>query len=329
MQDGRKKFCDIAKEASLSTDAICKRFKGLEKSGIIVGSTILFDYKSYGHNIVADFTLEVDPNIKEVQKLIKNIKKLPKVLGVFPEEYQTIKVVVSLKEVEDLNRLIDVMSRLPYVLKVRTNIWTGIKNIPENLSVFDPTKLTKSISVNRDNFENKKKKTNRKMDEIDKKIIDALSIDGRKPISLVSKSIGIPTVTIIRRYQRMKNLGLIKFVQQINPKKLGYKGVLKMKMSFISKISSKQLLNQIIAIPDVIIIIRTSGDQDLEIVALVKTITDQISIRKKVEAIGNILDMVYILEEPIDMLPFPREQISNFWSIRNYTFKDYSSSNSP
>jgi len=34
MQDGRKKFCDIAKEASLSTDAICKRFKGLEKSGI-------------------------------------------------------------------------------------------------------------------------------------------------------------------------------------------------------------------------------------------------------------------------------------------------------
>jgi predicted transcriptional regulator len=53
LEDGRKTFATIAKNCNVSQDVVWKRYKEMKENGIIVGATIQFNYRNFGHSGVA------------------------------------------------------------------------------------------------------------------------------------------------------------------------------------------------------------------------------------------------------------------------------------
>jgi DNA-binding Lrp family transcriptional regulator len=60
LKDGRKSLSDLAKECNLTKAAIAMRYENLEKLGIIVGSTIQYNYQKFGFGAIALLPLIVD-----------------------------------------------------------------------------------------------------------------------------------------------------------------------------------------------------------------------------------------------------------------------------
>jgi len=59
-RDARTNFADIAKDSGVSIDTISKRFKKMKRAGIIRGTTVLLNPKSFGYDCVASFGIRVD-----------------------------------------------------------------------------------------------------------------------------------------------------------------------------------------------------------------------------------------------------------------------------
>ena len=61
------------------------------------------------------------------------------------------------------------------------------------------------------------------MDEIDKKIADKLSENGRVSMKTLGREIGLSSAAANRRYEKLKKNGVLKVTIQVNPIKIGYK----------------------------------------------------------------------------------------------------------
>ncbi len=171
LRDGRKSFAEIADQCCTSKDVIAKRYKKMKQDRIIVGATIQMNYRFFGHDAVADIFINVDP--QEIDKVIKNIEKLPNIFVVFPSyDKRHIIACATLKDLSELDHVKDAIKKQPTVLKLKTYLWTGTKNIPENLSIGSPIKSTKTKDGN---SSQKSNGSTKKADELDRQIIERLA----------------------------------------------------------------------------------------------------------------------------------------------------------
>jgi len=60
------------------------------------------------------------------------------------------------------------------------------------------------------------------LDDIDRRIIHALRIDGRVPFRTVAEVIGVSEQTVARRYRRLRGSGVVRVVGAVNGPRLGY-----------------------------------------------------------------------------------------------------------
>lgn len=60
------------------------------------------------------------------------------------------------------------------------------------------------------------------LDDIDRRIIHALQIDGRVPFRTVADVIGVSEQTVARRYRRLRGSGVVRVVGAVNGPRLGY-----------------------------------------------------------------------------------------------------------
>jgi Lrp/AsnC family transcriptional regulator for asnA, asnC and gidA len=58
-KDARTSFADVARDCGVSTDTISKRFRKMKKAGIVRGTTILLNPKSFGYECVGSFGVDV------------------------------------------------------------------------------------------------------------------------------------------------------------------------------------------------------------------------------------------------------------------------------
>jgi len=131
-KDARTKFADIAKECSVSTDTISKRFRKMRKAGIIRGTTILLNPKSFGHECVGSLGVNVSyPHLMEV---VESIQKIPEiVICTKSMGKQDIFCIAVLKNVGRLSQVKDLIKGHPAVREVITSIWVDeILLCPEN-----------------------------------------------------------------------------------------------------------------------------------------------------------------------------------------------------
>lgn len=102
------------------------------------------------------------------------------------------------------------------------------------------------------------------IDEIDKKIISSLEKDSRKSFNQVAKEVGVTTVTVIKRVEKMMKAGIIKkFGMEIDLQKLGLEIeaviLIKAKSNAFIKAIKKKLMEHL----NVLEISEISGENDL------------------------------------------------------------------
>lgn len=60
-----------------------------------------------------------------------------------------------------------------------------------------------------------------KFDDLDRRLVQALQLDGRLPFSRIAEVLGVSDQTIARRYTRLRTEGLIRVLASIDPSRLG------------------------------------------------------------------------------------------------------------
>ena len=131
-RDARKSFADIARDCHVSIDTISKRFKKMKKTGIVKGTTVLLNPKSFGYDCVASLGIDVDaPHVAEV---IEFLGKIPDVVFCTPSMGKhDIFAISVLKNVGKLGQLKESIKGHPLVRAVATSIWVDrILLCPEN-----------------------------------------------------------------------------------------------------------------------------------------------------------------------------------------------------
>jgi len=131
-KDARANFADIAKDRGVSTDTISKRFRKMKKVGIVRGTTILLNPKSFGCDCVASLGIDVSyPHLKEVIELIQRIPEI--VFCTTSMGRHDIFCMAVLKNVGRLSQVKDLIKGHPMVREVTTSIWVDeILLCPEN-----------------------------------------------------------------------------------------------------------------------------------------------------------------------------------------------------
>jgi len=131
-KDARANFADIARNCGVSTDTISKRFRKMKKAGIIRGTTILLNPKSFGFDCVASLGIDVSyPHVREVVDLIQKIPEI--IFSTTSMGRNDIFCIAVLKNVGRLSQVKDMIKGHPVVRDVTTSIWVDeILLCPEN-----------------------------------------------------------------------------------------------------------------------------------------------------------------------------------------------------
>jgi len=314
LADGRKTDSEIAKKIAETEENVKRNIGEMEEKGIITGATIHINYKIFGYKAVAYISINVDS--KQEAQLIEYLRKMPEVYSLHSRGVKgNLDVVIILKTLEQLNYIKDAIKRHFLILEMRTAIWTDVKEMNQNLAITSTDKKNEEAEINYQ--VNTQKKSNSQtmiMDGIDKKIADKLSENGRVSMETLGREIGLTSAAANRRYEKLKKNGVLKATIQINPIKIGYRALCVF-FTVTSHENSFLLIEKISKIPDVISIMKTTGDYDLQIYAMLKDIDQLLFIQKEIGKISGItrMDMEVLgFEEGRAKWPSPRQYISTF-----------------
>jgi Lrp/AsnC family transcriptional regulator for asnA, asnC and gidA len=131
-RDARANFSDIARDCGVSVDTISKRFRKMRRAGIIRGTTVLLNPKSFGYDCVASLGIDVVyPHLKDV---VEFIHRMPEIVFCTTSmgRYDVFCIAV-LRNVGRLSQVKDLIKGHPVVREVTTSIWVDeILLCPEN-----------------------------------------------------------------------------------------------------------------------------------------------------------------------------------------------------
>ncbi len=285
----------------------------MEEAGIITGSTIHINYKSFGYMAVAHLLVNVEA--QQADKLLEHLQRMPEVYSFYNRGVRgNIDVLVILKTLDQLNEIKESIKRRFSILEMKTAIWTDVKEMNQNLAInLDDLKNTVKIE-HADKFKEKNNFIVNPIDEIDQKIADKLAENGRISMDMLGKAIGLSPNTAKRRYEKLKTNGILKVTVQINPIKIGYQAL----CVFFTTTSNEKsclIVDEISKIPNIISIMKTSGDYDLQIWAMVKDIGQLLNIQEqigKIPGISKIETEILKIGEELKKWPSPRQYISTF-----------------
>ncbi len=310
LKDGRKNFTKIAEEAGVSKNIIWQHYKKMKTEGIIAGSTIKLKYANLGYNTMVSLFVNVQPQKQD--QILRSILKIPNVYSVTPlNTGSDLWVVATLKNNEELDRVNQSIKKLPSVISVRTEVWTGIRNTIEHLTVLSTNK-TSGKTDTKIQANNNTGKTTDKIDEIDLQIIEKLIPNGRQSFRKIAKELKISTDTVSRRFRKLKQNGTIKATIQIDPIKLGYYALAYFRLEFVSQQNLSDIIETLAKIPDLEKIIKTSGSYDVCLFALITNIEQFIAIQDEIAAISGIRKINTVVQKITYPLPVPGSNMSTF-----------------
>jgi len=222
-------------------------------------------------------------------------------------------VVTILKTVEQLNEVKDQFKNNFNISEMKTAIWTDVKEMNYNLAII--TENRRNITGPSSNPKNPvRPKNGNTLDEIDQKIADTLADNGRISMVELAKAANVSPRIAKRRYGKLAENGALKVTIQVDPHKIGYQAL----CIFFTTISFERLpsiIQEISKIPDIISIMKTTGDYDLQIYAMVPDLDQMLFIKEELSKIDGIIGMdfeINRISEKMDKWPSPRQYISTF-----------------
>jgi DNA-binding Lrp family transcriptional regulator len=313
LKDGRTSFDEMAKKCKVTKNLAWKRYRVMEKKGIIKGATAQINYGHFGFEAIA--TLLISVNSEQLEQAIELLQKITEVLAF--RQYNSVYNVRAFASLRDLNELDHVKQiikqRIP-TLGLKTCLWIGVRNIPENLNLGG---VLKNNNYNDRFFEANRTvnaaKAVTSIDELDKQIMLKLSMDGRASFTQIARQIGVCTETVIKRYNKLRENDSIKVSIQIDPKKIGYSSIIEFSIAFANpECLSDTVVGSISRIPDMIHIVRTSSDFDLQVTALVRDTSESFAIQDQIARIKGITKVEASAIKIPEKWPTPQQHISTF-----------------
>ena len=308
--DGRKGFTEIAREAQVTKDVIWQHYNNMRKDGIIVGATIQLNYAALGYNVSASFFVDVPP--REQRQTIEQLRKIPGIYDAFQwGSHSRLWAVSDMMKAEQIDQAKQSIRKIPSVMKLSVEVWTGVKDMPENLSALN-NKVSSSKEKTEIQAKNRIEKTAVKVDETDRRIIEKLAVNSRESFSNIGKELGVSTSTAIRRYNDLKRNSIIRALIQINPAKIGYSTMACFRLTIDSQGVLDAIAEKISKIPDVTGILKTSGAYDLTVFAGIREVEHLVALETEIANIPGIREMETASLKQFYVLPYPREHISTF-----------------
>jgi DNA-binding Lrp family transcriptional regulator len=310
--DGRNSPDKIAKKLGLSKESVKKDITKMEKKGIITGATTHINYRLFGYKAVAHIQINVDSH--QADQLLEYLQKMPEVYSAYSEWIKgNVEVVATLKTLEQLSEIKDSVKRNFSVLEMKTAIWTDVKEMNDNLAIIPEIRMKGFAGTNKkESLQNKSGSRDIVIDQIDQKIADKLAENGRISMGTLGKEVGISSETAKRRYEKLKENGVLKVTVQINPYKIGYRALC---IFFtVTDEKSESIIEKIGDIPDIISVMKTTGDYDLQIYAMVQDIEKLLAIQKEIGKVPGIIrsDVKISGLGGFKKWPSPRQYISTF-----------------
>ena len=312
LKDGRTGYYEIAKQCGVSENKVWKRCRAMEKKGVINGATVQINFGSFGFDALATFLIGIEAQqLEQAMELIRNITEIRSY-----RQYNSvfnIRAVATLRNLNELDYLKQVIRRKLPTVGLKTYIWTGVRNIPENLNFTGAQKNVYGIEQSDQAPEDRKLSEKITVDELDKQIASKLALDGRESFTKIAQEMGVSTDTIVKRYHRLKEKGAIKVSIQINPNKIGYTSILDFNIAFTRPGGlSNPVVESLAKIPDVIIITETSGDYDLQLSAMIRDTAQSFDMQDQIARISGITKIEVGARKIPESWPTPQQYISTF-----------------
>jgi len=196
---------------------------------------------------------------------------------------------------------------------LKTSIWTDVKEMHNNLAII-PQGCKAIITPklpNKSFNERAVWEKSAKISEADLKISEKLAADGRASFGLIAQELDFSVDRVKRRYEKLKGEGSIKVTIQIDPTKIGYNAMTVIYVTITSQETSG-IIEKIGRIPDIISIMKTSGDYDLQVYAMLKDLEGLFRIRDDIGRISGVAKMNIEIFRMPKKWPTPRQYISTF-----------------
>lgn len=311
--DGRKGAAEIAKEMGVTKEEVYKQFQEMKRAEIVKGATIHINYRSFGYKAVAHLLINMDP--QQADQLIEYVKKMPDIYSVYSNGPKgNIRIVTTLKTLQQLDEVKEEIKGKFSIFDIKTSIWTDVKEMHSNLAIA-PQNNMEAMKVGRQTEAREAgsdgvQKKNVKIDEIDVKIAEKLSENGRVSLEKMAKEIGITPSAVKRRYEKLKKNGALKVTIQVDLAKIGYQAMAVFFVTVTMKEDARTIIEKIGRIPDVISIMKTSGDYDFQIYAMIRDLDHLLTIQSEIAKIHGITKMELEIARIFNKWPTPRQYIS-------------------
>jgi Lrp/AsnC family transcriptional regulator for asnA, asnC and gidA len=304
LEDGRKSFVEIAESCGASKEVVKKRYNVMVKKGIIIGATTQIDFRFFGFNFIGHVSLSVEQ--KNVEKIRSYLRKNENVKEIFISyDYYNLMFVIKLSSVQEIDRIKEELRKQAPITAIKANLWTEIRTTPENI-LSPPKQVETQIQ------EPPWKKEEIQIDEIDSKLIDKLSTEGRCPFSKIAEEMGTSVDTIIRRYEKLRNNKIIKVVIQINPLKIDYNIFASFALSQETTGSIAEIISKLNSIQGIFHVSKCSGEFDLVVMACIKDCSEFFLIRDQIAKIPSIRMLNAEINHGPAIFPSYRQQLSTF-----------------
>jgi Lrp/AsnC family transcriptional regulator for asnA, asnC and gidA len=257
--------------------------------------------------------LSISTQPDKTEYVFQRLYEIPKVFEVYRLGLRpSLSAVVTLKTVEELAQVKQSITKLPFVLGASIEVWTGVRNIPENLLILPLQEA--AIKTANTSVKTKSDQVRRpiKIDKINVQIIEKLATDGRMPFRKIAEELEISTDTVVRRYEKLKRNGDLKVIIQINPTKIGYYAFAIFNVACTSQDGLPNRVEALAKIPDVNFILKTSGNFDFVISVMIRDIKQLITIQEEIASTPGVTNMKIAVAKMFNVWPLPREIISTF-----------------
>jgi DNA-binding Lrp family transcriptional regulator len=125
-------------------------------------------------------------------------------------------------------------------------------------------------------------------DDLDSRILDALSADARQPISSIARRLGVARSTVQERIRRLERTGVIAgYTVRLGPEATGRRIVAHAQLTVDPKLA-QQVVRSLSAIPEIRRVQTVSGPFDLVAVLAAATPTDMDEALDRIGAIAGI-----------------------------------------
>jgi DNA-binding Lrp family transcriptional regulator len=304
LADARTSFTAMAKQNNITVVAVRSRYENLRKTGVINGAIMQINPASLGFNCTGYLGLSVNP--EKTEEIKEFLNKEPYILSTWNKIQEVnLAAFFAMPNLEYFNSVSDKLKSYPHIKSIQPLIYVGflVSDHPENLIIKTDVDVEPLTDVEKKSHPLKQEPLHpqlrnktyvhppemQQISNVDRQIAKMLSEDARTPFSSIAKKLNLSTSHIIKKYQKLKKRELfLRSTVTLDLRKLGYKANAMIYLKIEIGTDFAQLQKQLLAIPNLIILVKTIGESDMLAITPIATFEDLFKIEAKFRNIKGV-----------------------------------------